>query len=681
MTDRGTRTRFAEHQRLEALRRLGPLDAGGRRQLAPVLHVLAAAIGAELVAVTLIDAEYAWDVASTREEPAPVRPRVGSIAGRVVTTAAPVSQLVEDGSLSADEQPQLLAGAHLDEVPRPARWSAVPIRTPDGEVVGALEAAWHDRAATGRSVWQRLEDAGRHVEHVLELHAEVAEYRRFVELAPDAVLVLDADGDVELTNPALCEVLGYEHPEDLDGRAFVELVAPTDRARVASTLARVLFARRRTVHLDVELLATDGRAVPCSISAGHLRGPRRHLQLVVHDLTERLRDEEERSRLSEQLARAQRPDAVGQVASGLAHDLNNLLVVMTSNLALAEESLDELGGRLAPPVLEPIQRDLTELRTAVTRAEGLTSKLLQFVRDEEAEHGSADVVEVVDAVRGLAGRSLGDEMTLNVDLPAALPPVAADPIEFERALLNLVLNARDALEAGGTITLAATTVGDDVEGATPRGDDGDGIERGRQWVRIDVLDDGVGMDEVTRARAFEPLWSSKGPEAGTGLGLATVAAFVDAVDGSVAIDAEPDEGTRVVLHLPVDDGAFDAVPVGVDVPVAGARVVLIEPGERTRQVIVRMLRAVGYRVRAFGGADEALEALREEGAELLITELSLPGTSGSGMVPTARALLPGLKVVVLASVDGPRTLEGVPLLVKPFSHQRLLRTVREVLAG
>lgn len=680
MTDRGARTRLAEHRRLDALRRLGPIGSGGRSQLTPLLDVVAAAVGAQLAAVTLIDAEHAWDVASTRPEPAPARPRVGSLAGRVVTSGTRVSQVLEDGPVTTDEGPPRLGDEQDHEVPRPARWSAVPVRAPNGEVVGALEVAWHGRAEPSQAAWQVLADAGRHVAHVLELHAEVAEYRRFVELAPDAVLVLDADGDVELTNPALCRVLGYEHPEQLRERAFVELVAPADRARVASTLARVLFARRRTVHLDVELLASDGRAVPCSISAGHLHGPRGHLQLVVHDLTERLRDEEERSRLSEQLARAQRLDAVGQVASGLAHDLNNLLVVMTSNLALAEESLADLAARVEAPALEPMRHDLGELRTAVSRAEGLTGKLLRFAREDDAEHGTADVVEVVDAVQGLAARSLGEEVALSVELPAALPPVAADPSELERALLNLIINARDALEAGGTITLSAATVADDpaADGPVPR-DDGAG--RGRQWVRIDVLDDGVGMDEVTRARAFEPLWSSKGPEAGTGLGLATVAAFADAVDGSVTIDAEPDRGTRVVLHLPVDDGAFEAAPVGVDVPVAGARVVLIEPGERTRQVIVRMLRAAGYRVRAFASADEALASLREEGAELLITELSLPGTSGSGVVSTARGLLPGLTVVVLASVDGPRTLEGVPLLVKPFSHARLLRTVREVLAA
>ena len=664
MTDGRDRGVLAEHRRLEALRRLAPKQTADRDRLRPILSVVAVALGADRVALTLVDAEQAWDIVCTRHEPAPPRPREGSLAEQVVTTGRRATARLDRGPAADADGPD---ERQATEVAGPARWCGVPVRTPDGEIVGALTAEWTAADPPTDASWEILEDAAGHVEHVLELRADVAEYGRFVELAPDAVLVLDADGDVELANPALCAVLGYDHPDDLVGRPFGQLVAAEDRARVTSTLARVLFARRRTVRLDVGLLAADGTVVHCSVSAGHLQGPRRHLQLAVHDLTDRLRAEEERARLSEQLARAQRLDAVGQVASGLAHDLNNLLVVMTSNLSLAEESVDELAAQVGASTLDPLRRDLTELRTAVTRANDLTGKLLQFAHDDDGAQHSADVVEVVEAVRGLVVGSLERGVRLSADLPAQLPRVAADPLQLERVLLNLIINARDAVGDAGTITVSATTV--------PSGD------QGPATVQVHVVDDGIGMDEATRARAFEPLWSTKGPDAGTGLGLSTVASFVDEVDGSVAVDSEPGRGTRVTLSLPVADRPADAPPVGADVPVAGARVVLIEPGERTRRVLTRMLQPSGYRVRAFGTPDEALAALREDGAELLVCELSLSGTDGATVVAAAQREVPGLPAVMLGSVDGPPSLEGVPLLVKPFSHHRLLGTVREVLAG
>ncbi len=687
MTDGRDHATLAEHRRDEPLRRRAPQASADRDQLQPILTVAATAMDAARVALTLVDAGLVWDLACSRGRPAPLRPPAGSLVDRVVTSGEPATAVLEvdPAKDTADEDDR-----EDGEVPRPARWCGVPVGTPDGAVVGALTAVWPDTAPPSEARWRVLADVRGHLEHVLELRAEVAEYGRFVELAPDAALVLDAEGDVELTNPALCAVLGYDQPDDLVGRPFVALVAPEDRARVTSALARVLFARRRTVRLDVGLLAADGGVVHCSVSAGHLQGPRRRLRLAVHDLTDRLRDEEQRAQLSEQLARAQRLDAVGQVAGGLAHDLNNLLVVMTSNLALADESLDDLAGEAPGGTVEALRQDLAELRIAVSRANDLTGKLVQFARDDSGERFTAEVGEVVEAVRGLVSGSLDRGVRLEIDVPANLPPVAADPLQLERALLNLIINARDAVGDEGTITVSAAVVasaGDGVgeasSAAQPSRDD-------PAYTRIDVLDDGVGMDETTRARAFEPLWSSKRPDQGTGLGLPTVASFADKVDGSVSIDTVPGEGTRVALHVPVagrpldggplDGGRLDEVPVGVDVPVGGARVVLIEPGERTRRVIGRMLRPSGYRVRAFGTAGEALAALREDGAELLICEVSLPDTDGGTVVAAAREAVPELSVVLLASVDGAPTLDGVPLLVKPFSHHRLLRTVREVLA-
>ncbi len=662
----------AERRRLEALDHIegSPWDD---EEAARILDLVCRAVFADHVGLSVVSADHSELMATTATCAGVRAPRTTAVAGRAVTAEAISDVVVRDAAEVGDHP--LLDGMTL-----PVRWCAVPIRAPGGEIIAALEALWEGDAPLEAATSAALELAAGHAEHVLELRAEVNEYQRFVELAPDAVLVLDVAGDILLANPALCDLLGYGAPEQLIGRTFVDLVVPQDRMRVAAELGRLLFSPRRTSQLELALTAAAGHEVRCSVSSGNLRGPRRRLQLVVHDLSDRLRHEEERARLSEQLARAQRLDAVGQIASGLAHDLNNLLVVMTSNLSLADESLAELTTRSPGEEVTSLAQDLGEIRTAVERANDLTAKLLQFARQEDrsARPTTSDVAEVVEAVQTLVDRTLPRPVQLDVQMPDALPPVAADPVQLERVLLNLIINSRDAIDGGGTITVSADRVApsDDPVGDPP---DISASAAGREFVRLDVVDDGAGMDEVTQARSLEPLWTSKGAEGGTGLGLATVASFVDEVDGSLSLDSEPGEGTRVTLHVPSVSDREKRFPGRRDVPVGGARVVLLEPGERTRRVITRMLEGSGYRVRAFGSAAEALRSLASDGADLFVAELSLPETSGERVLAVARETVPDLGVVVLTTVDGPGTLDGTPVLVKPFSHTRLLQAAERVL--
>lgn len=654
----------SEQQRLEALLRLDVVRTGAEPELDDAVRLIAELMGAHAVALTLVTADRAWTKAATIGQFEV--DRRGSLAELAVDSPAGLAVIVVAEGSAFTSHPAV-RGLDL-----PVTCGAVVVRGPTGEPVGALEVVWDARREVNEQAAARMLRAAAHLGHLLELRAEAREYRRFIELNPDPVLVLDIDAAIVLANPSLVTLLGYETADDLVGTPFVELVDRQDRTRVTAELGRVMFARSRTAQIELVLHRRDGDVLTCAVSAGNLQGARRHLQLVVHDLSDRLRSEEQRSRLSEQLARAQRMDAVGQIAGGLAHDLNNLLVVMVSNLSLAEESLTDAERSVGHDPLAPVCQDLAELRLSVDRAGALTSSLLEFAQRRDGTDEVASVVEVVATVRGLIERSLGRDVTLEVVADDRLPPVAADPGKLERALVNLVINARDAMPDGGTVRLTAVTSGEVVEDRRQR------TGRSRAAVTIEVSDDGCGMDAYVQARAFEPLFTTKG-EGGTGFGLATVAAFVDEIDGSIQLESRPGEGTRVRLHLPVAEAVAEPMAVGLDVPVGGARVMVVEPGERTRRVIVQMLQGAGYRVQAHGSAEEVLPLIAGVRPDLLITELSLPGMPGARLLTEVREHHPELRTVALTALDAPGTVDGTPVLVKPFSHTRLLRTVKRVL--
>jgi two-component system, cell cycle sensor histidine kinase and response regulator CckA len=670
VTADGPRTAI-EQQRLEALLRLDVvdvIDTTAEPALDDALGLVSMMVGAHAVAVSLVAFERAWTKATNgdRYEVA----REASIAQLGIDAPDGFASMVVDADHALASHPAI-AG-----LPLPVTCAAVAVRGPDGEPIGALEIVWADVRSLSAGTAMIMRRVADHAGYLIELRAEATEYRRFIELSPDPVTVLDVEGAIVMANPALASMLGYGSADALVGRTFLELVDRRDRSRVTSDLARVLFARSRTAQFDLQLRRLNGAAVSCSVSAGNLRGARRNVQLVIHDLSDRLRGEDERTRLSEQLARAQRLDAVGQIAGGLAHDLNNLLVVMVFNLSLAEESLDDAVRRVGAEPVRAVRQDLGELRLAVDRAGRLTSKLLEFAQRHDSDSEVASIADAIETVQGLIARSLGAGVSLVLDLDEGLPPVAADPIKLERALVNLVINARDAMDEGGTIRIVGRIATIVPSGkARPSG-----ASTGPSALIVEVIDDGCGMEQSVQARAFEPLFTTKG-EGGSGLGLATVAAFADEYDGSVYVDSVPGRGTRVSITLPVADHVVDQLPIGMDVPVGGARVLLVDPGERTRRVIARMLQGAGYRVRAVGSAEDAIAALEEMPHDLLVTELSLPGMTGVRLLAELGERQPELRTVALASVDAPPALDRTPVLVKPFSHTRLLRTVERVMQG
>jgi PAS domain S-box-containing protein len=644
-----------EGRRLESLRRLGFDPSTSEPDLDDLLDLFRRLVGADVAALTVVDATRAWPVAQAGYPPATEVPRSASVAELAFHAGGLVVHEVAALTVELAVHPWLAVDGPMVAV------GGMVVRTPDGREVGAVEVGW--RSGPPAEVGPLLERLAAQVERRLELRAEAAEYRRFVELAPDAMVVLDLEGAIERCNPAFLELLGVEGGAAFHGRAFLDLVVPEHRDRVTAELARVLFARRRVGTIGLLLERPDGVRLPVEVSAGHLRGPRRSLQLVVRDQTERVRAETERARLTEQLAEAHRFETVGQLAGGLAHDLNNLLAVLVSNLSLAEETLRDLeAGADLETGLQAMASDLVHLRTASDRVDTLTRKLLQFASRDAGRAGErVDPRALVTSLRDLLAHSLGPEVRLVVDLGDEVPEVDLDPGELEQAVTNLVLNARDAMPEGGRVTLT-------VRGGQALGEEGDPPA---PTVVLEVADEGEGMTEDVVARAFEPLFTTKSADRGTGLGLASVRGFVDRIGASVHLETAVGAGTRVTLVLPAAVDAADE-PLGESAPL----VLLADPAERSRRVIAAMLEQAGYRVAEVATTRRLVDRLEDADVAVLVCDLALPGGSTTSVLATVRQLRPALPTLLLSSNPEPRArVAGAPVLVKPFSSDRLLEKV------
>ncbi|NZA27838.1 response regulator [Luteimonas sp. SJ-92] len=367
----------------------------------------------------------------------------------------------------------------------------------------------------------------------------------------------------------------------------------------------------------------------------------------------------------EQLAHAQRLDAIGQLTGGIAHDFNNLLTVMSGCLQLLESEPDAEQGR---------ELIATALRS-VGRGAELTGKLLAFARRQRLLPQAVDVGALLGDVVLMLGRTLGEKVRLHCRCQPSLPAAYADPARLETALVNLALNARDAMARGGAINVSAEMALVDASLAGPTLPVG-------YYVRIEVEDDGHGMAPETLARAMEPFFTTKGRDRGNGLGLSMVYGFARQSGGDLRIESALGLGTRVRLYLPV---ARDAAPPlssgGTDTRHGrGERVLVVEDDEAVRAIAVAFLRAEGYLVEAVADGAGALRRLREEpGVALLLSDVTLgTGIDGPMLARTAQAEHPGLAVLLVSGNEerAGRLGAGFELLRKPFRREQLAVAVR-----
>jgi two-component system cell cycle sensor histidine kinase/response regulator CckA len=454
--------------------------------------------------------------------------------------------------------------------------------------------------------------------------------------------------------------------------AFMRMIEKEDRTAIRKAQDDLILA---DVPFDLQCrLAGSGRVVHALADVTRdASGRARKLRGTVQDVTEQQNAEEALRRSEQRVRQAERLESVGQLAGGIAHDFNNLLGVI---LNYADFVAEELADRPA------LRSDVDEMRKAAERAASMTRRLLIFSRREIAQRELLDLNEVISDVEQLLRRTIGEDIELVAELSPQLRPVLGDPGQLEQVLVNLAVNARDAMPRGGRLTISTSNVEREAEGPDlPAG----------SYVRLLVADTGEGMGEKVLGRIFEPFFTTKPKGRGTGLGLATVYGIVREAGGAISVDSDPGAGARFEVLLPAssaqlpesDDDDDAALPLAGD----GA-VLLVEDEPAVAEVARRVLCRGGYSVLHAADGGAALEWLRDSRVrvDILVTDLVMPGMSGAELADEALMLRPGLAVVYTSGypldvVSSHGLSVGETHFVdKPFTADELLRCVRKARA-
>ena len=459
-----------------------------------------------------------------------------------------------------------------------------------------------------------------------------------------------------------------------DPMLFSEGQGPEFAEQLCRTLRTGMETGRQIV-LRLPVRRVDGATFWLELRAQSNRpgsGPRR-IDGIFVDISREVEAEAEAHRQTEAAHRAQRLESIGQLTGGVAHDFNNLLAVIMGNLELLEAEIDT-----------PEHRQLTDAGLqAARRGADLTRSLLAFARRTRLKPKTLDLNDVVDHARNWMRRALPATIDIRTSLQPGIWPVQLDATSLESAMLNLIVNARDAMKGKGTLTIETANVELDASlPATPAGD----LAPGR-YVRLTVQDTGCGIAPDTLERMFEPFYTTKGPGAGSGVGLSMVQGFVEQSNGSVRVQTEEGAGTAFQLWFP----AAEVSPAMADVdeadpaapPPGTVRVLLAEDEDSVRNVFVRMLERAGYEVAAVSTGDAALARFVEDrGFDILVTDMVMPGRlQGEGLARALRRIDPGLRVVFVSGYsedftgDGPGLLPGDTRLMKPVPAKDLLNAV------
>ncbi len=508
--------------------------------------------------------------------------------------------------------------------------------------------------------------------HALE--ASETRYRRLFEAAKDGILILDAEtGKIVDVNPFLVELTGYSRTDFL-GLHLWEIGPFKDKADSKASFAD-LQAKEYVRYEDLPLLGRDGREIAVEFISNVYRVDGQSvIQCNIRDITERKRADRERKELEQQFHQSQKLESVGRLAGGIAHDFNNLLTVILS----CAESLKQEG-------MEASARSelVDDVLTAGRRAEELTRQLLAFARKQVIAPVPLDLNGVVRESEKLLHRALGEDVQLVTTLEPEVWTVRCDAGQIEQVILNLAINARDAMPDGGKLTIETANVQiDDDFVAQQR------FMHVGPHVRLRVSDTGVGMTPEVKGHAFEPFFTTKPQGKGTGLGLATVYGIVKQSGGAILLESEPERGTTFDVYFPRTSEEIVAVVEAAPTSTRGSETILVvEDDPLVRKAAFRSLSAAGYRVIVAGSGREALEvAAREEHAfDLLLTDVIMPGQNGRELADELRRRRPDLRVLYMSGyahdiISKAGMLDpGIEVLRKPFATSRLQERVRKAL--
>ncbi|WP_419898970.1 hybrid sensor histidine kinase/response regulator [Roseomonas sp. USHLN139] len=549
-------------------------------------------------------------------------------------------------------------------------FSYTPIHSEDGSIAGLFCACIE---TTAKVLGER---ALRNSEAKLEalVAARTAELDRVWRNSRDLLVIINAEGIFQAVSPAWTAVLGHK-PAEVVGRSFLDFIWPEDAEPTLAALGRAAN--------QLDLISFENRY-------RHIDGTVRWISWstsfegeLVYAYGRHVTVEKEQAaalqRTEERLRQAQKMEAIGQLTGGLAHDFNNLMLGITGSLELLSTRIDQ--GRS-----DGIDRYVDAARGAADRAASLTHRLLAFSRQQTLDPRPIRVSPLITGMQTLLRGTVGPAISVQIKLGTDVWPILCDPNQLENALLNLCINARDAMPNGGQLTIATSNLDLDEADANARG-----LPAG-QHVAICVTDTGVGMTPEVSSRAFEPFFTTKPIGQGTGLGLSMVYGFVQQSGGHVQILSEAGQGTTICLHLPRFQGEVPAAgaeeePVPEALVSTRVTVLVVDDEATIRMLVTEVLADLGYVVLEAPDAASGLELLRSTARiDLLISDIGLPGgMNGRQMVNAARHLRPDLKVLFITgyaeqALLGEGRLEpGMQVMTKPFALGHMTQRIKDML--
>ncbi|MCU7726980.1 PAS domain S-box protein [Actinoplanes sp. KI2] len=588
----------------------------------------------------------------------------GEMVGRSADVLIPADRL-------ADQREMLLLmeyGARLERFRtrrrhRDGHWLHVtltmsPLRDEAGEMIGYTVIA---RAVSTR---ERLESS----------------FQALLEAAPDAFVGIGEDGRVVLANTQ-AEILFGLARHGLIGKEIDKLVSPPLAGDIPPADDDP-HGPRATAHRD------DGTAVPVEVTVSILPTDDGQVRCaVIRDISERVRAQQrfsqlqaeaERAHVEAELQRTQRLEGLGQLAGGVAHDFNNLIAVIGNYATFIAETAAENG-------LAEIAADAAQITKAAQRGADLTHQLLAFARREVVRPRPLSLNEVVTDIEQMLRRSIGEHISLVVRLEPDLPSITADPGQLDQVLVNLAVNARDAMPRGGMLTIATDDLIVDLDYTAGRTD----LRTGR-YVRMQVSDTGTGMPPEVIEHAFEPFYTTKPAGKGTGLGLATVYGIITAAGGDLSIHSEPGHGTTITILLPTTEAQPAELDEAAEPPPSDYRrgtILAVEDEPALRDVLHRILAGAGHEVLIASDGPAALALARQHPGpiDVLLTDVVMPHMLGKDLADRFLALTPGAGVLFMSgyarqALDSQGTLDPeVTLVEKPFSKAQLLAAVQQTL--
>ena len=532
-----------------------------------------------------------------------------------------------------------------------------PIRSPSGELIGFAKIT--------RDLTERRKSEA-------TLRSSEEQFRLLVQAVTDyAIYMLDAGGHVASWNQGAQRIKGYL-PDEIIGQHFSRFYTPDERARGEPERALQTAIREGRYEKEGFRVRKDGSVFNAHVVIGPIRNPQGEVigfAKITRDITERVKNQRDLEQAREALFQSQKMDAIGQLTGGVAHDFNNLLMAILGSLELAKKRLPD----------EPqIVRLLDNAIQGAQRGSALTQRMLSFARRQSLDPKPIDVKTLADNLVELLRRSIGPDTQIALDFPASLPLVLADQNQLELALLNLTVNARDASASGSTIRISGHE--EAVKPGHPTG-----LTPGR-YVCLSVKDQGEGMDAETLARAAEPFFTTKGVGKGTGLGLPMVHGMAEQIGGRFVLKSQAGEGTTAEILLPLaaaGAGARTAEVTDAETgPSPALRVLAVDDDGLVLFNTTAMLEDLGHTALEAHSGQAALDILKKQAVDLVITDQAMPNMSGVQLIAAIRAEWPGLPVILATGYAElpPGAAKDLQKLSKPFSENDLAGAIAKLFA-